>query len=201
MIDIDYDKLLIDDSLAAKNPEVAGEWHPTLNGTLTPSDVKAGSNKIVWWRCHKDNRHEWEAEINMRNKGNQCPHCLKWQAKKPEIEKEWDEEKNKNIDYFSLSSQDKTKYFWKCPKGHEYVTSVYMRLYRDKQCESCLHDIKVEEKKKRIFDSMAIDNNYVAHKLGRFILDSGYEIPEYLTEDRVKDILERVRDAHKKNED
>ena len=32
-------------------PEVAKQWHPTLNGDLKPTDVKPGSNERVWWRC------------------------------------------------------------------------------------------------------------------------------------------------------
>ncbi len=111
------------------------------------------------------------------------------------------QKKNKNIDYFSLSSQDKNKYFWICPKGHEYITSVYMRIYRGVQCKDCLHDIKVEENKKRIFNSMAIDNDYVAYKLSQIILDAGHSIPDYLTEERIRDILERVRASHQEKKE
>lgn len=59
--------------LATTNPMLAAEWHPTKNGNLTPSDVKAGSNKKAWWKC--SNGHEWEAVINARKWGNGCPIC------------------------------------------------------------------------------------------------------------------------------
>ena len=39
------------ESLAEKLPEIAAEWHPTLNGDLTPADVGYASNKRVWWLC------------------------------------------------------------------------------------------------------------------------------------------------------
>lgn len=30
-------------------PELAQEWHPVKNGKLTPSNITAGSSKLVWW--------------------------------------------------------------------------------------------------------------------------------------------------------
>ena len=35
--------------LTTTHPEIAAEWHPTMNGNLTPSDVTLGSKKEVWW--------------------------------------------------------------------------------------------------------------------------------------------------------
>ncbi|MFL5495618.1 MAG: zinc-ribbon domain-containing protein [Gemmatimonadales bacterium] len=32
-------------------PEVAAEWHPSLNRPLTPGEVKSGSGRKVWWSC------------------------------------------------------------------------------------------------------------------------------------------------------
>ena len=59
--------------LATINPILASEWHPIKNGNLTPSDVKPQSNKKVWWMCNKG--HEYEAKINNRNNGTNCPIC------------------------------------------------------------------------------------------------------------------------------
>ena len=50
--------------LATTHPEIAKEWNYSKNGNLKPIDVKAGSNKKVWWICK--NGHEWEAVINIR---------------------------------------------------------------------------------------------------------------------------------------
>lgn len=61
-------------SLASLNPQLASEWHPTLNGNLTPYDRTITSNKKAWWVCEKG--HEWEAIISNRsNKGHGCPYC------------------------------------------------------------------------------------------------------------------------------
>lgn len=59
--------------LATTNTDVAKEWHPTKNGETTPHDVTQGSGKKVWWQC--DNGHEWEATVNNRAKGSECPYC------------------------------------------------------------------------------------------------------------------------------
>ena len=32
-------------------PEVAKQWHPALNGNLTPEMVTAGTKRKVWWEC------------------------------------------------------------------------------------------------------------------------------------------------------
>ena len=40
-------------SLAETHPEIAKQWHPTKNGSLTPFDLSIGSGKLVWWKCAK----------------------------------------------------------------------------------------------------------------------------------------------------
>ena len=59
--------------LAIKNPELAKEWHPTKNGTLTPYDVGAYSEKRIWWLCK--NGHEWQQTVSNRNQGRGCSKC------------------------------------------------------------------------------------------------------------------------------
>jgi hypothetical protein len=62
-----------DNSLQAKNPNLAREWHPTKNGKHTPDTVAANSNKKFWWVCPRG--HEWEASVDKRNIGRGCPIC------------------------------------------------------------------------------------------------------------------------------
>ena len=55
-------------------PDVAGEWHPTKNGDLLPSQVTPKSGKKVWWICRKG--HEWQANICSRTLLRAgCPIC------------------------------------------------------------------------------------------------------------------------------
>jgi hypothetical protein len=62
-----------DNCLQTINPKLSKEWHPTKNGSLTPRDVTFGSGKKIWWKCKRG--HEWEAPINIRNRGVGCPFC------------------------------------------------------------------------------------------------------------------------------
>ena len=61
--------------LATLVPEVAAQWHPTLNGDLTPQMVTPGSKKRAWWICPEG--HVWRAIIGsragVRRRG--CPVC------------------------------------------------------------------------------------------------------------------------------
>jgi hypothetical protein len=54
-------------------PNLAKEWHPTKNKSLTPREVKPFANRKVWWICK--NGHDWQAYINHRANGNPCPYC------------------------------------------------------------------------------------------------------------------------------
>lgn len=61
-------------SLAALNPQLAKEWHPTKNKTLQPTQVTIGnSTENVWWLCPSG--HEYQATIYNRNHGTGCPAC------------------------------------------------------------------------------------------------------------------------------
>ena len=56
--------------LAAKAPEVAAQWHPTLNGNLTPEMVTPGSHRRVWWQCPLG--HTWKAFVYSRTGAQRC---------------------------------------------------------------------------------------------------------------------------------
>ena len=62
--------------IATTHPHLASEWHPEKNYPLLPTDVKAGSNKKVWWKCSLCG-FEWETMIFVRAKGCGCPSCAK----------------------------------------------------------------------------------------------------------------------------
>lgn len=63
-------------SLLANFPEIAKEWHPTKNASLTPDKIKRGSAKKVWWQCSTNPSHEWLARVKNRTiLKNGCPSC------------------------------------------------------------------------------------------------------------------------------
>lgn len=70
-------RLCPEKSLAYVNPELAKEWHPIKNGSFTPLDVFASTNKYIWWLCPICG-HEWRAKGSNRHCGKRgCPECAK----------------------------------------------------------------------------------------------------------------------------
>ena len=59
--------------LATAAPEIAAQWHPTLNMEFSPETITAKSGKKIWWRCQEG--HEWQATPHNRSKGVGCPFC------------------------------------------------------------------------------------------------------------------------------
>jgi len=69
-------------SLAERSPTIAAEWHPTLNGDLTPADVSFSKKAKAWWLCAGCG-HEWQAIIGNRVRWPGCPHCGRNGRKRP----------------------------------------------------------------------------------------------------------------------
>lgn len=56
--------------LATVQPGIAAEWHPALNGTLTPEMVTPNSHQKVWWQCGSG--HVWQAAVYSRTGPQKC---------------------------------------------------------------------------------------------------------------------------------
>ncbi|MDA9057541.1 zinc-ribbon domain-containing protein, partial [Flavobacteriaceae bacterium] len=77
-------KTVLSTSIATTHPKLLKQWHPTLNGTLKPSQFSLGSNKKVWWKCEKGDDHEWKAVVSSRNRSD-CPFCTLTPQSKQEL--------------------------------------------------------------------------------------------------------------------
>lgn len=73
-------------SLLAVKPEIAREWDHDKNTEVAsgPDAVLKMSGKRVWWRCHFNRSHRWQARIADRTRGNGCPGCTPSQSSKIE---------------------------------------------------------------------------------------------------------------------
>jgi len=130
-------------SLAYMFPELAKEWHPTKNGDLSPKDITFGSGKKIWWKCNKG--HEWDDTILHRSQGRNCPYCSNHRillgynnlfATNPELEKEWDYDKNVGIDPQKISNGSHEKVWWKCINGHSFQSEIRERA-KGSGCPYC----------------------------------------------------------------
>ena len=146
-------KTEISNCLITTNPEIAKQWHPTKNGTLTPNDVTAGSKKKIWWTCDKGPDHIWRAALEKRLKGSDCPACS---GKKtvlsnclattnPEIAQQWHPTKNGKLTPFDFTSGSGMKVWWKCPIGddHEWE-SVILNRKQGNGCPICSNKAVVD---------------------------------------------------------
>lgn len=82
--------------LASREPQVAAQWHPALNGGLTPEMVTVSSHRKVWWQCPEG--HVWKAAVYSRAGPRKCgcPVCAgrvsqrrrEWQGPPGALERE-----------------------------------------------------------------------------------------------------------------
>jgi len=186
-------KIGLSNCLATKNPELAKEWHPFLNGDLTPWDVTVNSYKEVWWQCLDNSKHKWLINISSRNnKQTGCPycsHCLPNEeynllVDNPTLCEEWDYVKNDKApeDYTPRSDQ---YIWWKCKEcSHEWEAKIHKRnKAKGTGCPECSSS-KGEKECKRIFDLWNI--NYILQKefegligLGGGNLSYDFYLPKY----------------------
>ncbi len=127
-------------------PDLAKEWHPTKNGTLTPRDVTPFSSKTVWWLCSKNKNHEWEAIIAHRNNGIGCPYCSGQKVCidnclktiNPKLAKEWHQTKNGSLTPKEVTPNSNRKVWWLCSKNksHEWDATINNRN-RERGCPYC----------------------------------------------------------------
>jgi len=156
-----------DNNLKVLFPEIAAEWHPTKNGDKKPENFASGSNNIkIWWQCSKG--HEWDAVIQSRTRGTNCPKC-KMQTSKPEFRilseletifdnvKSRHRIKNNEIDIFIEDINVGVEYdgsHWHKDKEtidkkkNEFLSSLGVELFRVRRSplkEITLNDIIVED--------------------------------------------------------
>jgi len=142
--------------LETKNPKLAKEWHPTLNGDLKPSAILINYSEKVWWQCSCC-KHEWLDTIKDRNDGKECPICKKTNnttikkkngfsteknnltATNPKLAKEWNVRKNKALKPYMISRNSEEKVWWKCKNcKHEWEQSIRSRAHAKKiKCPNC----------------------------------------------------------------
>lgn len=127
-----------------KYPKLAEQWNYERNGEAKPSMFTAHSGIKVWWKCIEG--HEWEATINKRSEGKNCPYCSgkkvlsgynDFMTKYPEVAKEWDYERNGEAKPSMFTAHSAKKVWWKCIEGHEWQATINRRS-TGRKCPYCL---------------------------------------------------------------
>lgn len=128
-------------------PQIAKEWHPTMNLPLIPSSVHSGSSLIVYWVCPKG--HTYKKSIEKRTKrGQGCPVCRKEEHSfvrvHPELLKYWDCDRNVGLNPKDIFYGSDKEVWWKCEKGHSYKQKVNSMSSGNK-CPICTKQAVIEE--------------------------------------------------------
>ena len=131
-------------TLAERRPELAAEWHPTLNGPLRPSDVPPSHASRVWWLCSLCGC-AWQATPAKRSekKGGGCPkrlfhHGNTLAERYPELAAEWHPSLNDALTPFDLAPQANQKVWWLCAIcGHAWPASLNARVGGGSGCPDC----------------------------------------------------------------
>ena len=136
---------LLSGSLLEKFPSIADEWHPLLNGKITPAMVPAYSNESFYFICPKG--HEYEAVVSKRTMRNDsCPYCSGRRVLQgyndlstthPDLVEEWDYERNIDISPNEISKGYEKKVWWKCSNGHSFFVSPNTRTSQGVGCAKC----------------------------------------------------------------
>lgn len=128
---------------ASVHPELLDDWDDEQNA-LPPTAYTYGSDKYVWWHCERG--HSWQAMIYDRHKGGLCPYCTGILAIpgetdaatiSPELEPEWDRDRNEGYDLRNLKPFVNTKFWWKCGKCHQHWQSTLGARTAGSKCPRC----------------------------------------------------------------
>jgi hypothetical protein len=122
-------RLVRSNTLAAIAPEVARQWHPKSNRSLTPRDVVAGSTRLVWWMCRRGPDHVWRQSPKARVAGHGCPFCA---GKKvsvtnslarrfPQLAAEWHPKKNRPLTPDDVVPGSAKRVYWRCRRDASHV--------------------------------------------------------------------------------
>lgn len=131
--------------LASQFPQIAGEWHPTKNGVLTPEQVTPASNRKVWWRCPLG--HDYQATVASRTRRHAgCPYCSGRKvlagfndlaSQRPALAREWKQLLNGDLTPQDVTPASHKKVWWQCPAGHVWQATVYSRTHGGSGCPVC----------------------------------------------------------------
>ena len=136
--------------LLTVDPELSKEWDCEKNVPLAPCGIMANSPKSVWWRCVAHG-HSWQATVLNRRLGAGCHYCTgravlvgfnDLATRCPDIAAEWDKEMNDALRPEHVTVQATAKVWWRCEKGHSYVSRIYNR-YNGSGCPYCAGNLPV----------------------------------------------------------
>ena len=148
-----YIRGIKDTSAASLYPWLLEEWDQKNNGDITLFMISAGDKTKYYWNC-KQCGHSWKATAYHRIQGEGCPRCARRKASDnsretyvlkngsliehfPLLEKEWDYEKNTDVNPYKITAKTNRIVWWLCKHGHSYQARVSDRTSKGSGCPYC----------------------------------------------------------------
>ena len=139
--------LNLEDNKKVINSKLEKEWDYSKNISLNPSRLSINSGEDVWWICPKG--HSYSAKIYSRTAGSGCPYCSGHKVlsgfndlvtSKPDALKEWDYDKNNNLNPSEVYMGSTKKANFICSNGHKYEMIIrdYCKGYK---CPICANRV------------------------------------------------------------
>lgn len=143
----DHRELLVGfNSIADIHPDLAAEWHPTLN-TKTPFDLTPRTNERIWFQC-ANGHPPVQTPFSVRRRGSRCKGCamtgikaFSIAEKYPELRPQWDPKLNGGVRFDDALGID-TDYQWRCERGHVTTRDAWNRSQQ--KCGMCRGVVKTD---------------------------------------------------------
>ena len=141
-------RVSVTNSLAARSPRIAAEWHPTRNGLVGPADITGTSTRVCWWQCSLRPEHQWRAAVRDRSRHQKgCPYCARRRVSDesslarwhPQIAVEWDPMRNGDLSPRDVVPGSSRRVWWRCrhDPAHAWQAAVANRVRRSSGCPHC----------------------------------------------------------------
>lgn len=131
-----------------------------FNG-LTVLESVTKKNKNMYWKCVCDCGENTIVSTSNLGRTKSCGKCNLLIKTKKHLIKEWNFQKNKDINIDQVTSGSKKKVWWKCKKcQHEWLASIQNRAHKSnpKGCPKC-NTSKNEKIIEKILNKYGIDYN------------------------------------------
>lgn len=146
-----------ENDLASWFPAIAGQWHPTKNGAVTPDMLAPHSNRKVWWLCERG--HAYQATVCARTEnGSGCPYCAGRRvlagfndlaSLEPDVAAQWHPALNGTLTPEMVTLGSHRKVWWQCPEGHIWKAVIHCRAGPKKcGCPVCAGRTNPERQKR-----------------------------------------------------
>ena len=151
----------------------------------------------VWWKCGRGHTYCESIASAYKFKLKGCKICnglrrVAWEKNNlahnyPELMKQWDYEKNKDVNPYEVLPGIYKKVWWKCEKGHSYQQLLHLKALRNANCPMCsghcvspennlgLHPISKEFHPIKNYPRTPQDFTYGSHHKVWWLCPNGHE--------------------------